>query len=136
VRVVLDANVIVSALISRSGAPAQLVQLWLEGEYELVVCEALIAEVERALAYLKLRKRIAAEDAAEVVRVLREVAEVVPDPDAPPPVRSPDAADDYLLALAARERVPLVSGDADLLGLGQRLPILTPRQFLEEVERP
>jgi hypothetical protein len=33
-----------------------------------------------------------------------------------------------------RQCVPLVSGDADLIGLGPRLPILTPRQFLEQLE--
>jgi uncharacterized protein len=135
VRVVLDANVLVSALLSRSGAPARLVQLWLEGECEVVVCEALITEIERGLACPRIRKRIAAEDAAEFVRILRELAEVVPDPDEPPPARSPDPEDDYLLALAARERVPLVSGDAHLLGLGERLPILTPRQFVDELEQ-
>ncbi len=134
-RVVLDANIFVSALLSRSGAPARLVQLWLEGEYEVVVCEALIAEIERALAYPKIRKRIAPEEASGFVRILRELAESVPDPVDPPPARSPDPADDYLLALAARESVPVVSGDAHLLALGDRLPVSSPRQFLEQLER-
>jgi len=135
VRVVVDANVLVSALLSGTGHPARLLQLWLDGEYEIVVSQALIAEVERALAYPKIRKRIAEEDAADFVRILRELADVVPDSNDPPPARSPDPEDDYLLALAARERVPVVSGDAHLLGLGERLPILSPRQFLEELER-
>jgi len=134
VRVVLDANVFVSALISRSGAPAGLVRLWLEGEYELVVCEALIAELESALAYPKIRKRIAAEDASEFVRLVRELAETVADPDEPPPAHSADRKDDYLLALAGRENVPLVSGDAHLLALGGVLPILSPRELLDRVQ--
>ena len=134
-RVVLDANVLVSALLSRSGAPAQIVHRWFDGECELVVCDALIGEVERVFAYPKIRAHIALEDAADFVRILREHADVVPDPDDPPPARSPDPGDDYLLTLASRERVPLVSGDAHLLGLGDRLPILSPRQFLEQLER-
>jgi putative PIN family toxin of toxin-antitoxin system len=135
VRVVLDANVLVSALLSRSGAPARLLERWFDGEYEVVMSETLLSEVERALAYPKIRKRIAEEDAADFARILRQLAEVVPDPDDPPPARSPDPSDDYLLALAARERVPLVSGDAHLLGLAGRLPILTPRQFIDGLER-
>jgi putative PIN family toxin of toxin-antitoxin system len=135
VRVVLDANVLVSALLSRSGAPARLLQLWLAGHFELVVCDALLAEVGRALDYPKIRKRVAPDDAVAFVRMLRDFAEVAPDPEEPPPARSPDSKDDYLVALAARERLPLVSGDADLLGLGPGLPILTPRQFLEQVDR-
>jgi predicted nucleic acid-binding protein len=97
--------------------------------------EALLSEVERALAYPRIRKRIAEEDAADFVRILRELADLVPDPDGLPPVRSPDPNDDYLLALAVHERVPLVSDDGHLLGLGERLPILSLRQFLEQLER-
>ncbi len=135
-RVVLDANVFVSALISRAGAPARLIQLWLDGEYEVVVSENLIAEIERALAYPKLRKRIAAEDAADFVRIVRELAELVPDPEGSPPISSSDPGDDYLLALAARERVPLVSGDTHLLDLDRRLPIQSPREFLDGLQPP
>jgi uncharacterized protein len=135
VRVVLDANVLVSALLSRSGAPARLVQLWLAGHFEIVVCDALLEEVDRALGYPKIRKRLAAEDAAEFVRILRDFAEVVSDPHDPPPAQSADAKDDYLLALAGREGIPLVSGDSHLLAFGERLPILSPRQFLQQLER-
>jgi predicted nucleic acid-binding protein len=58
VRVLLDANVLVSALLSRAGAPAYLVGVWLEAEFEPVVCPALLAETKRALAQPKLGGRI------------------------------------------------------------------------------
>jgi uncharacterized protein len=133
VRVVLDANVLVSALISRVGAPARLVELWLEGAFDLVVSERLLAELERALTYPRVRQRLSPADAADFLRLLRDLAEVAPDPQEAPPARSADPKDDYLLALAARERVPLVSGDAHLLGLAERLPILAPRELLERL---
>ena len=41
--------------------------------------------------------------------------------------RDPD--DDYLLALAIDRRAYLVTGDQDLLVLGDDFPILTPAQF-------
>jgi putative PIN family toxin of toxin-antitoxin system len=135
VRAVLDANVFVSALISRAGAPARLVELWLAGAFELVVCGALLDEVERTLAQPKIGGRVASEDAGGFVRLLRQLAEVVEDPEGPPPVHSVDSGDDYLVALAARERAELVSGDAHVLGLGDRLPISSPRAFLEQLER-
>jgi putative PIN family toxin of toxin-antitoxin system len=133
VRAVLDANVLVSSLLSRAGAPARLVELWLAGEFELVVCKALLEEVERTLAHSKIAARVSADDAAEFVRVVRDLAELVPDPTDPPLFSSADPGDDYLLALAARERTPLVSGDAHVLALADRLPILTPREFLDRV---
>lgn len=125
----LDANVLVSALLSRSGTPATLLRRWLEGALELVVCEHLLAETERSLRSPKLRERIRGAQVDGFIATLRELAEIVPDPDAPPPVRSPDPEDDYLLALAARERTPLVTGDRHLLGLGERLPVYTPAEF-------
>ena len=48
-RAVLDPNILIAALLSRSGAPAQIVWRWLAGEFELVVSETLLAELERAL---------------------------------------------------------------------------------------
>jgi predicted nucleic acid-binding protein len=48
----------------------------------------------------------------------------------PPPVRSVDAADDYLLALAAAADVVLVSGDAHLLSLRDQAPIYGAAEFL------
>ena len=135
-RAVLDVNVLVSALISRTGAPARLVELWLAGELEVVVSEMLLAELERALAYPKVRERVAASDAERFVLVLREVAELVSDPDEAPPISSSDPRDDYLLALAARARAQLVSGDEHLLSLRDRAPVTSPREFLELLESP
>jgi uncharacterized protein len=132
-RVLLDANVLVSALLSRVGAPALLLQAWLDARLELIVCPSLVAEVERTLARPKLAGRLAPEDRERFVRLLSELAEFVPDPEGPSPVRSTDPEDDYLLALAARERVPLVSGDAHLLALREDAPVFSPRAFLDEL---
>ena len=132
-RVVLDANVLVSAALSRSGVPARLLTAALEAEIELVACPALLDETARALASPKLRRRVEPADAERLLDLVRELADVVPDPEGPAPIHSPDPADDYLLALAAREQVPLVSGDEHLLGLRGRAPVFSPREFLEQL---
>jgi putative PIN family toxin of toxin-antitoxin system len=135
VRAVLDANVVVSALLSRVGAPARLLELWLEGEFELVVCKILLDEVRRTLGQQNISRRVPPDDALRFVRLLQELGEVVEDPSGPAAIHSADLGDDYLLALAARERTSLVSGDAHLLVLGDRLPISSPRAFLDQLER-
>jgi len=67
--------------------------------------------------------------------MLRALAELVADPAEPPPVSSRDPGDDdYLIALAARERVPLVSGDAHLLELAPEVPVYCPREFQRLLE--
>jgi putative PIN family toxin of toxin-antitoxin system len=133
VRAVLDANVLVSALISRTGAPARLVELWLAGAFELVTSTKLLDEVERTLARPRVSARVHPDDAAQFVRVLREHAEHVADPADASPVHSVDPGDDYLLSLASHENVPLVSGDAHLLAPADRLPISSPRDFLDRL---
>ncbi len=133
-RALLDANVLVSALLSKRGAPAQLVERWLDGEFELIVCEQLLSEIASTFASPKLSSRVEADAAAGFVRLLRDFADLVSDPVDPPPLKSTDPGDDYLLALAAREQALLVTGDGHLLGLAGSAPIFAPRAFLGTLE--
>jgi uncharacterized protein len=133
VRAVLDANILIAALLSRGGTPAQLVSRWPAGDFELVVSEGLLAELSRALAYPKVQARVPAPEAAEFVALLRRGAVVAQDPGEPAR-RSADPDDDYLLALAESQRAVLVSGDKHLLALADELPVRTARAFLETVE--
>lgn len=95
------------------------------------------ARATRALAYPKLRKRIPAEKAAAYTSWVRDHGTLAEDPYEPAPVRSPDPDDDYLLALAVRRHAFLVTGDQDLLGLRDDLPILTTAKFVTKLrEQP
>jgi putative PIN family toxin of toxin-antitoxin system len=132
-RAVLDPNVLVSALLSRGGTPAQILARWIEGEFELVVSTRLLNELERTLGYPKIAERLDEEESAEFVQLLRDHAVLAADRDAVPE-RAPDPGDDHLIALAEAERALLVSGDRHLLGLADELPIVPPRVFLETLE--
>lgn len=134
-RAVLDPNVLISALLSPLGAPARVLVAWQQGEFELVVSLSLLAELERALAYPKLRRRIPAAEADRVVAWLARSATMGVDPDWPPQLRSADPGDDYLLALAASEQALLVSGDDHLLSMTVGLPIHSPAGFLVVLAR-
>ena len=128
-RAVVDVNVLISGVLSAKGASAEILRASRNGLFELVVSEALVAELERALAYPKLRKRIPPEKAAAFANWVRVHATLADDPESPPPVGSRDPDDNCLLALAINCRAYLVSGDQDLLVLSGDLPILTPAQF-------
>ena len=132
-RAILDPNVIISALLSRDGAPAKVLRGWLEGRFDLIVSRLLVEELERPLAYPKLAERIEAAEATTLIDWLRREAILVDDPAEPPTSRSEDPGDDYLLALAEAERAVLVSGDRHLLALSEELPVLTVREFLVTV---
>lgn len=133
-RVVLDVNVLVSALLSRAGAPGRLIALWLEGAFELVVSEELLVELGRALAYPKLREHVSREDKADFIALLRATASMLADAERPDHI-SRDPGDDYLLALAKASASILISGDRDLLVLAPELPIQEPASFLQHLER-
>ena len=132
-RAILDANVLVSALISRIGSPARLIEEWLSGALEIILCPALLEEIERTLSAPKLSGRIDPADATRFLAILRGSSVIVADPSDPPPVQSVDPGDDYLIVLAARERLPIVSGDRHLLTLSEQIPVFSPSDFLAQL---
>jgi uncharacterized protein len=133
VRAVLDPNVIISGLLSPSGAPAELLRALDGGALELIASEMLLEELARALTYPKLRAHIGDQDTTAIVRWVSETATVMSSPLTTPPVRSADPGDDCLIALAYAHRVALVSGDKHLLNMAGEIPVFSPREFLERL---
>ena len=132
-RALFGVNVLISGLLSRRGAPARLLGNWLEGEFELVVTERLLAELEVTLGRPKLRRHFDDADVREFLQLLRGLAETVEDPAAEPGIISRDPKDDYLIAAAAFARAMLVTGDAHLLELEGSIPVHSPRAFLDSL---
>ena len=130
-RVVLDTNVFVSAAI-QSGASHRIVQhLIRENSDELIICDEILSEIRDVLvSRSRLRKWISLDDAKRYVEMLQQHFNFVPDPAVIIPL-SRDSDDDYILALAQRERADyVVSGDKDLLVLHvPEFSILTPAKF-------
>ena len=135
-RAILDANVLISAILSPGGSPARLLLAWRAGAFDLVVSPALLAELARALAYPKLARLVPPADADAFVAWIARSAVLAADPGTAPSVRSVDPDDDYLVALAIAERAFLVSGDGHLTVLGDRLPVRTPADFLALLHEP
>jgi putative PIN family toxin of toxin-antitoxin system len=132
-RVVVDPGVLVSALITPAGVPAQLLaQVW-SRELELIASFSLLEELEEVLGRQKFRRYVDRETVSDYLARLRHHSLVFEDPTAPPPLRSADPKDDYLIALAHDRNAVLVSGDKHLLDLGGGAPILAPADLLAAV---
>jgi putative PIN family toxin of toxin-antitoxin system len=132
-RAVLDCNVLVAGLLSPNGPPAELLRRWLEGEFELVASGALVAELERVLAYSKIEQRLRGDQAERFLLLLSEEAVIAPDPVPPPAeVRElpSDPDDAYLIRLAVAERAVIVSGDRHLTAMAPDFPVHTPADFV------
>lgn len=130
-RVVLDTNVVLSALVFRSGATARSRTAWQSGVFRPLASTATVAELIRALAYAKFK--LSAAEQHELLADYLPMTEVVEIPDPPPRVpRCRDESDLPFVHLAvAAHADALVTGNADLRALAGRsnIPILAPDEF-------
>jgi len=135
-RVILDTNILVSALLSGGSLPARLVLHWRQGRFVLLTCMERLEEVRRVTRYPRIRERLAPALAGRLVNELRAVAELVSS--LPEVSVSSDPWDNYLLAMAEAGKADvLATGDkADLLHLGRHGPteIISARQLLDRLE--
>ena len=116
-RVVLDTNVVLSALVFRGDAAGLVRQAWQRGVFLPLASTATVQELVRVLAYPKFRLSPAEQE--ELLADYLPYAETVRIPQPPPKV--PDCRDVWdlsfmHLAVTGKAQV-LVSGDRDLLAI-------------------
>ncbi|MEY3144660.1 MAG: hypothetical protein RL342_331 [Pseudomonadota bacterium] len=118
-RVVLDTNVVLSALVFGGGQAGQLRRAWQAGAFVPLASAVTVQELMRVLAYPKFSLSRAAQD--ELLADFLPYAQTVRMPQPPPPVpECRDPLDVPFLQLAvAGQAQRLVSGDKDLLVLAQ-----------------
>ena len=131
-RVVLDTNVVLSALVFGGGAAGRLRTAWQASAFTPIVSTATAQELVRVLAYPKFR--LSAADREELLADYLPYTTTVRIPDPPPTVPAcRDPFDVMFLELATVGKAKaLVTGDRDLLALaGQtQFQILTLDAFL------
>src|ERR1039458_1786429 len=101
-RVVLDTNIIVSALIAPAGKPAAIIDAWLDGKFTLLTCAAHVDELRSTLQKPRVAELVKPHTAGRLVNQVKKLAEDI-DP-LPRVQRSPDPTDDFLLALSEGDR--------------------------------
>jgi uncharacterized protein len=132
-KVVLDTNVIVSAILTAQGVCAQILDMLTEGVFGIYVDDRILAEYDTVLRRPQLH--LILDDAAEVMAWIRSVAE--PVGAVPLPVELPDAGDMPFLEVAASASAILVTGNTRHYPKRGRVgvTVLTPREFLELLRR-
>lgn len=119
-KVILDTNLLISALISPRGIPDRLYRAWRDGRFALVTSIEQLEEFRRATRYPRVRKYLAPAAAGAMHNDLRHLAEVVTD--LPLIDMSPDPCDNFLLATA-------VVSNADFLATGDKSDLLSLKRF-------
>ncbi len=131
-RVVLDTNILVSALLSPTGPPAAIYSAWEDGKFTLLTCAEQLNELRATLYKPKIAELIKPHRGGRLVNQIRQLAENVGP--LPRVERSPDPADNFLLALCEMGQADyLVSGDKDgVLALARHKAtrIISPKTFV------
>jgi len=135
-RLVLDTNVLLSALLFRSASMTWLRTAWQCEEILPLVSRDTVSELLRVLSYPKFRLKT--DERNDLLADYLPWCETVGIPD-PPPV-TPECRDPFdqpflILALTGSAHT-LVTGDRDLLALAGSfpVPILTPAEFQSRMQ--
>ncbi|MGQ0711209.1 MAG: putative toxin-antitoxin system toxin component, PIN family [Rhodoferax sp.] len=136
-RVVLDTNVLLSALLSPHGWPDTIYRAWQKARFDLVTAAAQIDELRRASRYAKFKEVLQPHRVGTMVNNMRLSIVLDALPPVPVGIEVNDPNDAFLLAMSlAGEADYLVTGDhrAGLLQRGKlgRTRIVTPAIFCSE----
>ncbi|TWJ33038.1 putative toxin-antitoxin system toxin component, PIN family [Geobacter argillaceus] len=138
IRVVLDTNQFISALLKPGSTPDVIMRLVREEKLLLVISEAICDEILRVLAYPKISCRIAAS-AEELCHFMAKIRTVALFTDGTLPI-APLAADPddtkYLICAVEGRADFIVSGDHHLTDLKafSGIRIVTPAEFLVQTK--
>lgn len=131
-RVVIDTNLVLSALVFAQGRLTPLRAAWQTHRIQPLIFRATAAELIRVLAYPKFK--LSAEHQEELLADYLPYCKTIRIPDPPP--KTPDCRDRFdipflQLAIAGKAQT-LVTGDQDLLVLNGRFacPIVTAEEFI------
>jgi len=137
-KVVLDTNILFSGIARPDSTPGKIVSAWLDGQFDLVLSEALIEEFRRVLNYPKVRKLLSGsgvtdDDLRDYVDIFRMKAILV-KADQALEVEPAGAKDiPVVAALVASGAEFLVTGDKKhLLSLGMP-QVVTAADFLSRL---
>jgi putative PIN family toxin of toxin-antitoxin system len=134
-RVVLDTTVWISGVFWQ-GIPYQILEIWKAGDFEIIVSEAILAEIERKLKEKAARFEVETGVVNEWLDlIIGEVIFVRPQ-EKIQACRDPD--DDMFLEAAVGGRAEfVVSGDKDLTDMGEfkEIKLVKPRQFYDFLTR-
>lgn len=136
-RLVLDTNILISALLRKNTPPYLLYQAWRENQFELVTSPEQLEELQQVTTYTKLQRYFTPEEARIMLAGITTYAISVTS--LPIISYSADPDDNIILATAIAGNADyLVSGDkSDLLKLGviEDILIITARQALDILEQ-
>lgn len=136
-RVVIDTNVLVSAIIRPQSVTAQVLHRLRLRHYQLLASHATLDELVTTIYRPRLRVKYGlTEDVLRPVLKLIYLRSIILQPQLKIAACRDPKDDIYLEVATAGQADAIVTGDGDLLALHpfRSIPIITPREFLVSLE--
>lgn len=137
-RVILDTNILLSAMMVRGSPPDRIYRAWSARHFDLVCCEQIFAEIREVSRHPALQSRLKPTEVGTMINAIHRLA--ISFDDLPTVAALPDPGDDFLLSLAMTSGSDfLVTGDkSGLLALGNFgiTRIVTARSLVDLLKLP
>lgn len=137
-RVVLDVNVLISAVISPLGAPGRVLRFWEQDKFEIATSPPILSELERVIRYPKVqvKYKIPAEFVQQFLSMIQGGAIVIEPLIELTTIKEDPSDNRYLECAIASESSYIITGDKHLLDLNtfEGIQILSPAAFLALLE--
>lgn len=138
IKAVLDANVLVSGLISRKGPPSRILDAWINGHIQICCSPQILDELSRVLRYPRIQERLEKNQVEAILELILTAADLTKG-KLKLKVLTRDPSDNIYLACAIEAQADyLVTGNSDHFeeaGKKYRgVSIITPRVFLDILE--
>ena len=134
-KAVIDTTVWISGVFWH-GLPHQILEMWKAGDFEIIVSEAILAEIERKLNEKAVEFKMETEVVNEWLDLIVVEAIFVQPQEK---IQACRDSDDDLFLEAAVEGIAdfIVSGDKDLTDMGEfrEIKLVKPRQFYDFLTR-
>lgn len=135
-KVVLDVNILASALVSPQGLPAVVLGAGLRRQYLIIRSDHIVIKLIETLEKPYFQARVEPDDVEELLIRFVRLSEKADRDDVVRGI-APDAEDDKVLSAAVRMNADfLVTGDKGLLAVREYrgVRIVTAEEFLAELE--
>lgn len=131
-RIILDTNIWVSALLFPNSKPSKILKLWNDDIVSIIISDFIVKELIRVLSYKKLRKYITGKEhiIKSILNEIIEITEYIELTENNENISIRDHNDIPIIQTLLQSKADyLISGDKDVLELNDQLPIITLEEF-------
>lgn len=139
-KAVIDTNILISGMFAGSGTIFELMELWMDGRFELVTSEEILDELYRVLHKPSIQKHFkpAEADITAFMALVREMAIITPNLYKTDVIKDDPTDNKFLTAAKEAGADFIVSGDKHVKDVQEfeGIRIVDAKTFVDEMNKP